>query len=65
MKHGLRINLNMLYDPATDVSLIIMMPVNDYSEPDENGIVYGLKALANAGFKSRMVLRYPGRVLEY
>ena len=56
---------NMLYDPATDVSLIIMMPVNDYSEPDENGIVYGLKALANAGFKSRMVLGYPGRVLEY
>ncbi|MCY7363031.1 MAG: hypothetical protein LH629_13355 [Ignavibacteria bacterium] len=55
----------MLYDPATDVSLIIMMPMNDYSEPDENGIVYGLKALANAGFKSRMVLRYPGRVLGY
>ncbi len=56
---------NMLYDPVTDVSLIIMMPVNDYSHPDEEGIVYGLKALANAGFSARMKLGFPGRKLDY
>lgn len=56
---------NMFYDPVTDVSVIIMMPVNDYTFPDEEGIVYGLKALANAGFRSRMALGYPGKILEY
>lgn len=56
---------NMLYDPLTDVSVIIMMPINDYSYPDEEGIVYGLKTLANAGFKARMVLGFPGKHIPY
>lgn len=56
---------NMLYDPLTDVSVIIMMPVNDYSIPDEKGIVIGLKTLANAGFSARMALGFSGKKLEY
>ncbi len=56
---------NMLYDPLTDVSLIIMMPVNDYTFPNEEGIVHGLKALANAGFKARMALGFPGKDIGY
>ncbi|MEO7357409.1 MAG: hypothetical protein ABIY50_07835, partial [Ignavibacteria bacterium] len=55
----------MMYDPITEVSLIILMPVNDYRFPREEGIVYGLKALINTGFKARMVLGYSGKVLEY
>jgi len=55
----------MLYDPNTDVSVIIMMPVNDYRYPSGEGIAYGLKALLNAGFTARMVLGFPGKVLEY
>mgnify|MGYP003448672831 FL=1 len=55
----------MLYDPLTDVSVIIMMPVNDYSMPDEQGVVYGLKALANAGFSARMALGFSGRKLKF
>ncbi len=56
---------NMFYDPKTDVSLIILMPVNDYTFPDELGIVYGLKALANAGFHARMALGFPGKTIGY
>ena len=56
---------NMFYDPKTDVSLIIMMPVNDYNQPGELGIEYGLKALANAGFHARMALGYSGRTIGY
>ncbi len=56
---------NMLYDPKNDVSVIIMMPVNDYTYKDEMGIVYGLKALANAGFHARMALGYSGKTIGY
>lgn len=55
----------MLYDPKSDVSVIIMMPVNDYSHPDEQGIVMGLKALINAGFNARMKLGFSGKVFDY
>ena len=55
----------MMYDPDTEVSVIIMMPTNDYTDPGELGIVYGLKALANAGFAARMALGYTGKRIEY
>jgi len=55
----------MMYDPKTDVSVIIMTPVNDYRYPGEEGIVYGLKALINAGFASRMALGFSGKVIQY
>lgn len=55
----------MMYDPETDISLIIMMPVNDYTMRDERGIANGLKTLVNAGFRSRNVLGYSGKVIEY
>ncbi|HMQ69201.1 MAG TPA: serine hydrolase domain-containing protein, partial [Ignavibacteria bacterium] len=56
---------NMLYDPVTDVSIISMIPLNDYTYPDEEGIVYGLKALANAGFAARMALGYSGKHIPF
>lgn len=55
----------MMYDPVTDVSVIIMMPANDYSLPGEEGIIDGLKALVNGAFSSRMALGFPGKVISY
>lgn len=41
----------MMYDPETDVSVIIMMPENDYSNmKDEQSLINGLKTLVNTGF---------------
>ncbi|MBK8554100.1 MAG: beta-lactamase family protein [Ignavibacteria bacterium] len=56
---------DMLYDPDTDVSVIIMIPVNDYTDPDEEGIIYGLKALVNAGFASRIALGFTGKMIPF
>lgn len=55
----------MMYDPDTDVSYIVMMPANDYHLPGEDGIVDGLKTLANAIFSTRMALGYSGRFIPY
>jgi len=55
----------MLYDPKTDVSVIILIPLNDYTYPDEEGIIYGLKALINAGFAARIALGYSGKHIDY
>lgn len=55
----------MLYDPKTDVSVIAMMPLNDYTYPEEKGIVYGVKALLNTGFAARMALGFSGKHIDY
>lgn len=53
----------MLYDPVDDVSVIIMTPVNDYTKPDEGGIIMGIKTLVNAGFAARTILGLPSSPL--
>ncbi|MEO8447887.1 MAG: serine hydrolase domain-containing protein [bacterium] len=56
----------MLYDPADDISVIIMMPENDYTDPGELGLIYGLKALVNTGFASKRALGYySGGLIPY
>lgn len=55
----------MMYDPLTDVSVIVMIPVNDYSLPHEQGLVEGIKALVNAGFTARMRLGFSGKEIPY
>jgi hypothetical protein len=42
-----------------------MIPLNDYTYPDEKGIIYGLKALINAGFAARIALGYSGKHIDY
>lgn len=56
----------MMYDPDTDVSLIVMLPENDYIiAEDEKSIIKGLKAIVNAGFAARMALGYSGKLISY
>ena len=56
----------MMYDPDTDVSLIVMLPENDYTiTEDEKSIIKGLKAIVNAGFAARMALGYSGKLISY
>ena len=56
----------MLYDPDSDVSVIVMLPENDYtSGENEASIVNGLKAIVNAGFAARIALGYSGRLIDY
>ncbi len=56
----------MMYDPDTDVSLIVMLPENDYTiADDEKSIIKGLKAIVNAGFAARMALGYSGKTISY
>ncbi len=56
----------MLYDPDTDVSVIVMLPENDYTiANDEESIINGLKAIVNAGFAARIALGYSGKVIDY
>ncbi|MDQ3020548.1 MAG: beta-lactamase family protein [Bacteroidota bacterium] len=54
----------MLYDPDSDVSVIVMLPENDYTK-DEVSLVNGLKAIVNTGFAARIALGYPGKLLAY
>ena len=55
----------MMYDPLTDVSVIIIMNANDYTMPEEKGIAEGLKALVNGAFASRMALGFSGKRIPY
>ncbi|HMS34358.1 MAG TPA: serine hydrolase domain-containing protein [Ignavibacteria bacterium] len=56
----------MLYDPETDVSVIVMLPENDYTIPnDEESIIKGLKAIVNAGFAARIALGFSGKLIDY
>ena len=56
----------MMYDPDTDVSLIVMLPENDYTiAEDEESIIKGLKAIVNAGFAARLALGYSGKLISY
>ncbi|MEP7146863.1 MAG: serine hydrolase domain-containing protein, partial [bacterium] len=54
----------MLYNPVSDVSVIVMLPENDYTN-GEHSLVNGLKAIVNAGFAANIALGYPGKMLEY
>ncbi len=55
----------MMYDPETEVSVIVMLPVNDYTLPEEIGIIEGLKTIVNAGFAARLALGYSGKLIPY
>ncbi len=54
----------MLYDPDTDVSVIVMLPENDYVKGEES-LVNGIKAILNAGFAARIALGYSGHLIGY
>jgi D-alanyl-D-alanine carboxypeptidase len=56
----------MLYDHDTDVSVIVMLPENDYtSGENEASLVNGLKAIVNAGFAARIALGFSGKLIDY
>lgn len=56
----------MMYDPDTDVSIIVMLPENDYTKAeDELSIIKGLKAIVNAGFAARIALGFSGKLIDY
>lgn len=56
----------MMYDPETEISVIVMLPENDYTiAEDEISIIKGLKAIVNAGFAARVALGYSGKPVSY
>ncbi len=56
----------MMYDPDSDISVIVMLPENDYTiAEDEISIIKGLKAIVNAAFAARKALGYSGTLIDY
>lgn len=50
----------MMYDPDTDVSVIVSLPLWDLSD-EMNSLVKCLGAMVNAGYASREALAYAGK----